>query len=107
MAKKPSVPCTRCGRLLWSGPTTVPDDQRVCRACRRGEIPVPEVGQVWVSDDPRRPDVRFKIVWFDGQVAVCTDTQLDRPRRIPVDRLRPGVRGYRLLFSADGLAVEQ
>lgn len=35
MAKKPNVPCTGCGKLLWGGSTSLPAGQRMCRECRR------------------------------------------------------------------------
>jgi hypothetical protein len=34
MAKKPDTPCTGCGKLLWSGPRSRPDGERLCRECR-------------------------------------------------------------------------
>lgn len=36
MAKKPDTPCAGgCGKLLWSGRTSLPVGQRKCRDCRR------------------------------------------------------------------------
>lgn len=36
MAKRPTVPCTGCGRLTWhTEGRGSPPDQRVCRLCRR------------------------------------------------------------------------
>lgn len=35
MARKPDVPCSACGTLLWSGSTSRPAGQRFCRPCRR------------------------------------------------------------------------
>jgi hypothetical protein len=36
MAKKPDTPCAGgCGKLLWSGRTSLPAGQRRCRDCRR------------------------------------------------------------------------
>lgn len=36
MAKKPDTPCAGgCGKLLWSGGTSLPAGQRKCRDCRR------------------------------------------------------------------------
>lgn len=36
MAKKPDTPCAGgCGKLLWSGGTSLPAGQRRCRDCRR------------------------------------------------------------------------
>lgn len=35
MAKKPNVPCARCGKLLWGGSTSLPAGERICRECRR------------------------------------------------------------------------
>lgn len=37
MAKKPDTPCAGgCGKLLWSGGSSLPAGQRRCRDCRRG-----------------------------------------------------------------------
>lgn len=33
MARRPDTPCSRCGKLLWSGTTSRPAAQRVCRGC--------------------------------------------------------------------------
>jgi hypothetical protein len=35
MARKPDTPCAECGRLLWSGSTSLPAGKRKCRECRR------------------------------------------------------------------------
>lgn len=35
MARRPDTPCADCGKLLWSGTTSLPAGQRRCRACRR------------------------------------------------------------------------
>lgn len=35
MARKPTVPCARCDRLLWSGSTSLPAGRATCRPCRR------------------------------------------------------------------------
>lgn len=34
MARKPDTPCSSCGRMLWSGSTSLPPERRVCRPCR-------------------------------------------------------------------------
>lgn len=34
MAKKPDIPCAHCGKLLWSGPRSLPGQDRMCRSCR-------------------------------------------------------------------------
>lgn len=34
MPRKPDTPCARCGKLLWSGSTSLPAGQRTCRPCR-------------------------------------------------------------------------
>lgn len=35
MSYKPDVPCSRCGKLLYSAPGSLPAEQRMCRPCRR------------------------------------------------------------------------
>lgn len=35
MPRSPDFPCPGCGRLLWSGSTSAPDADRLCRPCRR------------------------------------------------------------------------
>ncbi|MFI0900575.1 HNH endonuclease [Streptomyces sp. NPDC020983] len=35
MAKKPDTPCAGCGKLLWSGGSSLPPGERRCRECRR------------------------------------------------------------------------
>lgn len=35
MAKKPNVPCAKCGTLLWGSPTSLPAGLRTCLPCRR------------------------------------------------------------------------
>lgn len=38
MAKKPDTPCAGgCGKLLWSGRTSLPAGERTCQPCRRRE----------------------------------------------------------------------
>lgn len=37
MARKPDVPCSRCGRLMWGGSSSLPAGQRTCHPCRRIE----------------------------------------------------------------------
>jgi hypothetical protein len=41
VAKKADTPCTGCGALLWSGPGSLPPDERRCRDCRRRGIVAP------------------------------------------------------------------
>jgi hypothetical protein len=39
MAKKPDTPCSGgCGKLLWSGRTSLPAGRRKCRDCRRAAV---------------------------------------------------------------------
>lgn len=38
MAKKPNTPCAGCGKLLWSGGSSLPAGQRKCRECRRAAL---------------------------------------------------------------------
>lgn len=33
MARKKDTPCSRCGKLLWSGTNSAPADKRLCRGC--------------------------------------------------------------------------
>lgn len=40
MARKPDAPCSRCGKLLWGGSSSLPAGKRRCLPCRRIE-PVP------------------------------------------------------------------
>jgi 5-methylcytosine-specific restriction endonuclease McrA len=35
VARKPNVPCARCGTLMWGGTTSLPPGKRVCQPCRR------------------------------------------------------------------------
>lgn len=36
MARRPDIPCAGdCGRLLWSGKTSLPAGQATCRPCRK------------------------------------------------------------------------
>lgn len=37
MERKPDRPCSRCGRMLWTGATSLPTGKIVCRSCRREE----------------------------------------------------------------------
>lgn len=46
--RKPNVPCIDCGKMLWSGSTTRPDDQRVCRQCDRAKRPHCTEHEVWI-----------------------------------------------------------
>lgn len=39
MPRKPTVPCTRCGALLWQRATSRPASERVCRPCQRAALP--------------------------------------------------------------------
>lgn len=34
MARNPDVPCSRCGKFMWSGPGSAEISKRVCRPCR-------------------------------------------------------------------------
>jgi hypothetical protein len=47
MARKKDTPCSRCGKLLWSGSNSAPSDKRLCRECIAGDkapadVPGPE-----------------------------------------------------------------
>ena len=62
MPRKPDTPCSACGKLLWSGSTSLPEGERTCRPCRRVRSPVQgpeqtfscsECGKLW-----KRPTVR-------------------------------------------------
>lgn len=35
MPHKPDTPCSKCGKLLWSGRTSRPAELRTCRECQR------------------------------------------------------------------------
>jgi hypothetical protein len=35
VAKKPDTPCVDCGKLTWTGPRSLPADERRCRDCRK------------------------------------------------------------------------
>lgn len=35
MPRRPDVPCTGCGKLLWTGTGSVSPDERKCRECRK------------------------------------------------------------------------
>ncbi len=35
MARKPDLPCSICGKLMWSGTTSLPAGQATCQPCRR------------------------------------------------------------------------
>lgn len=54
MAKKPDVPCAGCGKLLWSGPRSRPDGERLCAACRSsaGSAQRPPVAASAPPSDP-------------------------------------------------------
>lgn len=44
MAKKPDTPCAGgCGKLLWSGSSSLPAGQRTCRSCRAARPARPSV----------------------------------------------------------------
>lgn len=33
MPSKPDTPCSRCGKLLWSRPNSLPAERRICKGC--------------------------------------------------------------------------
>lgn len=41
MARRPDVPCAVCGKLMWSGSTSLPPGQATCHPCRRKLTPRP------------------------------------------------------------------
>ena len=65
------------------------------------DYPKPEVGQVWVSADPRDADLqlRRKVLKVEGGRATLDGYPTTRVR---VDRMRPVANGYRLIYNTDG-----
>jgi hypothetical protein len=53
MAKKPDTPCSGCGKMLWTGPRSNPEGERLCQACRKAGPP-PPVDQERFGDRGRR-----------------------------------------------------
>lgn len=51
MARRPDVPCSRCGTLMWGGSTSLPAGQRTCHPCRR-ITPAPRALTVIPADMP-------------------------------------------------------
>lgn len=35
MSRRADTPCSKCGRLLWGGTTSLPAGRRICQPCRR------------------------------------------------------------------------
>lgn len=46
MPRRPDTPCASCGRLLWSGTTSLPPGQRMCQPCRRNKPTPPKPERV-------------------------------------------------------------
>lgn len=53
MARKPDTPCTRCGKLLWSGRRSLPAEDRLCQDCRAAPAPPAPVSMPAASFGPR------------------------------------------------------
>jgi hypothetical protein len=54
VARRPDTPCSRCGKLLWSAPRSLPADERLCRDCKKTEGSA-ERPPVLVQERPEEP----------------------------------------------------
>lgn len=76
MAKKPDTPCGGCGKLLWSGSSSLPPGQRRCRACRGGRQPQPTsclaCGTVFTTRDARLCSKTCRAAYRRGKPAQAT-----------------------------------
>jgi hypothetical protein len=75
---------------------------RAYRALRRTLAPLPEVnkGEVWFAGDPRRPSLPLYVEAVDGPYVLLFDIHQQTRRWVLRRRMRPGVRGYRLVTPA-------
>lgn len=63
MARRPDLPCADCGKLMWSGTTSLPEGQARCRPCRAIRRGTPGVAGV--------PDMRHANAALRAQGRPC------------------------------------
>jgi hypothetical protein len=50
MARRPDLPCADCGKLMWSGTTSLPPGRARCLPCRRAVAPSPPMPRIPVGE---------------------------------------------------------
>jgi hypothetical protein len=79
MPKRPDTPCAGCGKLLWSGPNSLPAGRRRCRDCLK-TAPEPVSAPQTPPVAPDTPSERF------GPRGARLWRDMDGDKQTPADR---------------------
>lgn len=102
MARIPDVPCALCGELMWSGTTSLPPGEAVCRPCRK-VLPKREPQ----APTPRKQCVDCGAMCWATRCRPCYDLHIKADPKTALRRKRERAIRQRRECAAPGLTRDQ